>query len=89
MRDKLSTLQLTELRKLGKELGIKGVTTIRKSELIDLLLKEYEKNEAATSSDIKQSLETEQLLETNESNDTVDKKEKNTTGPAYKNQKAE
>ena len=89
MRDKLSTLQLTELRKLGKELGIKGVTTIRKSELIDLLLKEYEKNEAATSSDIKQSLETEQLLETNESNNTVDKTEKNTTGPAYKNQKAE
>ena len=82
MRDKLSTLQLTELRKLGKELGIKGVTTIRKSELIDLLLKEYEKNEVTTSSDIKQSLEAEQLLETNESNNTVDKTEKNTTGPA-------
>ena len=35
MREKLATLPLAELRKIAKEKGIKSVTTIRKSDLIE------------------------------------------------------
>ncbi|MDO4296467.1 MAG: transcription termination factor Rho [bacterium] len=37
MREKLQTLSLLQLRDLAKSQGIKGVTTLRKSELIDKL----------------------------------------------------
>lgn len=42
MREKLNTLPLPELRKLAKELGIKGVSTLRKPQLVDILVKIHE-----------------------------------------------
>lgn len=42
MREKLETLPLSQLRGIAKENGIKGVTTIRKANLIDLLVELYE-----------------------------------------------
>lgn len=39
MREKLQTLPLTELKELAKAQGIKGCSTMRKAELIDLLCK--------------------------------------------------
>ena len=46
MREKLETLTLASLRDLAKQNGIKSVTTMKKSELIDALLELYEKQQA-------------------------------------------
>ena len=45
MREKLQTLPLTQLRELAKGQGIKSVTTLRKSEIIDLLCEIDEKRQ--------------------------------------------
>lgn len=37
MREKLQTLPLVQLRELAKAQGIKGVTTLKKAELIERL----------------------------------------------------
>lgn len=39
MREKLQTLPLSELKELAKAQGIKGISTMKKSEIIDLLCK--------------------------------------------------
>ncbi|WP_044912682.1 transcription termination factor Rho [Butyrivibrio sp. WCE2006] len=46
MREKLETLTLASLRDLAKQNGIKSVTTMKKSELIDALLELDEKQKA-------------------------------------------
>ena len=43
MREKLETLPLTQLRELAKARNIKGTSTMKKGELIDLLVEEAEK----------------------------------------------
>ncbi|MCR5627504.1 MAG: transcription termination factor Rho [Lachnospiraceae bacterium] len=43
MREKLNTLPLLQLRELAKTRGIKGISTMKKAELIDLLCAEDEK----------------------------------------------
>ncbi len=50
MREKLETLPLTELKAIAKHQGMKGISTMRKSDLIDLLCakaKELEEKAAA------------------------------------------
>ena len=42
MREKLATLPLTELKEIAKSKGLKEVSTIRKSALIDRLIELYE-----------------------------------------------
>lgn len=44
MREKLQTLPLAELKELAKSQGLKGISTLRKAEIIELLCRE---NEAA------------------------------------------
>ncbi len=46
MREKLETLPLTQLRELAKSQGIRHVSSLRKSELIELLCQQAEKEEA-------------------------------------------
>lgn len=48
MREKLQTLPLAELKELAKSQGLKGISTIRKAEIIELLCRE---NEAAAQSE--------------------------------------
>lgn len=48
MREKLQTLPLAELKELAKSQGLKGISTLRKAEIIDLLCRE---NEAAAQSE--------------------------------------
>nr|WP_296034533.1 transcription termination factor Rho [uncultured Enterocloster sp.] len=48
MREKLQTLPLAELKELAKSQGIKGISTLRKAEIIELLCRE---NEAAAQSE--------------------------------------
>lgn len=52
MREKLQTLPLTQLRELAKSQGIKSVTTLRKSEIIDLLCEIDEKRQNGHSESI-------------------------------------
>ncbi|MBR3173678.1 MAG: Rho termination factor N-terminal domain-containing protein, partial [Eubacterium sp.] len=37
MKEKLSALPVSELREIAKEKGIKGVSTLRKQQLVDML----------------------------------------------------
>lgn len=48
MREKLQTLPLAELKELAKSRGLKGISTLRKAEIIELLCRE---NEAAAQSE--------------------------------------
>lgn len=43
MGEKLQALPVGELRKIAKENGIKSVTTLRKQQLIDMILEVTEK----------------------------------------------
>jgi len=45
MREKLETLPLVELKELAKARGLKGISTMKKAEIIDLLVEEAEKME--------------------------------------------
>ena len=47
MREKLNTLPLLQLRELAKSRGLKGISTMKKAELIDLLCAESEKDSLA------------------------------------------
>ena len=44
MREKLETLPLAQLRELAKSQGLKGTSTMKKAELIDLLIEQNEKD---------------------------------------------
>ena len=46
MREKLATLPLVQLKELAKSQGLKGTSTMKKAELIELLAAEAEKEEA-------------------------------------------
>ena len=47
MREKLNTLPLLQLRELAKSRGLKGISTMKKAELIDILCAENEKDNNA------------------------------------------
>ena len=47
MREKYESLALAELRAIAKSRGMKGVTTMKKADLIELMLAEDEKDKAA------------------------------------------
>ncbi len=45
MREKLNTLPLSELKELAKEKGLKGISSLRKAELVELICQAGESNE--------------------------------------------
>ena len=45
MREKLQSLPVGELRKIAKENGIKSVTTLRKQQLVDMILEFTQRKE--------------------------------------------
>ena len=51
MREKLQTLPLAELKELAKAKGIKGCSSMRKAEIIDLLCEKEEENSPVRVSD--------------------------------------
>ena len=53
MREKLQTLPLSELKEMPKSRGIKGISSLRKAEIIDLLCAEAEKNPEVKPAEIK------------------------------------
>ena len=53
MREKLQTLPLSELKEMAKSRGIKGISSLRKAEIIDLLCDEAEKNPDIKPAEIK------------------------------------
>ena len=42
MREKLQTLPLTQLKEIAKSQGMKGISAMKKSDLIDLLCQKAE-----------------------------------------------
>ncbi len=50
MREKLQSLPVGELRKIAKENGIKSVTTLRKQQLVDMILEVTQRKEKEASS---------------------------------------
>ena len=59
MREKLQTLPLSELKEMAKSRGIKGISSLRKAEIIDLLCDEAEKNPDIKPAEIKREVKTE------------------------------
>lgn len=53
MREKLQTLPLAELKEMARSSGIKGISALRKADIIDLLCKEAEKNPEARPTEAK------------------------------------
>lgn len=47
MREKLKTLPLSQLKEMAKDLGLKGISTMRKADIIELLCKQAEQKEGA------------------------------------------
>ena len=45
MREKLETRSLAELKEMAKNVGLKGISGLRKAELIDLLCAQEEKSQ--------------------------------------------
>ena len=50
MREKLSALPVSELREIAKANGIKSVTTLRKQQLIDMIIETAERKDAESNS---------------------------------------
>ena len=48
MREKLKSLPLTELKQIAKENHIKNVSTLRKAQLIDVILEKLSPEQAQT-----------------------------------------
>lgn len=46
MRERLSALPVSELREIAKANGIKSVTTLRKQQLIDMIIETAERKDA-------------------------------------------
>ena len=53
MREKLQTLPLSELKELAKSQGIKGISSLRKAEIIDLLCREAEEHPQVKPAEVK------------------------------------
>ena len=54
MREKYESLPLATLKELAKARGLKGISTMRKAELIELMLKEDEKEKKASQENVKE-----------------------------------
>ena len=50
MRERLSALPVSELREIAKANGIKSVTTLRKQQLIDMIIETAERKAKARNS---------------------------------------
>ena len=59
MREKLETLPLTQLRELARGQGIKNVSGLRKSELVDRLCEVAERENAAEAEKVENGAEAE------------------------------
>ena len=57
MREKLQSLPVGELRKIAKENGIKSVTTLRKQQLVDMILEVTQRKEKEASSSEQETVE--------------------------------
>lgn len=75
MREKLQTLPLAELKELAKSRGIKGISSLRKAEIIDLLCAEAEKNPEIKPAEIKKEEKAQTRAESQARPDAQDRQE--------------
>ena len=81
MREKLQTLPLSELKEMAKSRGIKGISSLRKAEIIDLLCDEAEKNPEVKPAEIKR-----EKAETPRSQDMPRSQETSRSQESYRSQ---
>ena len=81
MREKLQTLPLSELKEMAKSRGIKGISSLRKAEIIDLLCDEAEKNPDVKPAEIKR-----EKAETPRSQDMPRSQETSRSQESYRSQ---
>ena len=77
MREKLQSLPVTQLREIAKTNGIKSVTTLRKQQLIDMILEVAQKKEVAQENqkETKKEIKKEVKNKTNEVNEEASKEQ--------------
>ena len=78
MREKLMTLPVAELRRIAKEQGIKGVSSLRKSEIVDKLVELDSAGKAAPPKKADLPEKVQQAVR----NETVKEEPENETAPA-------
>ena len=81
MREKLQTLPLSELKEMAKSRGIKGISSLRKAEIIDLLCDEAEKKPEVKPAEIKR-----EKAETPRSQDMPRSQETSRSQESYRSQ---
>ena len=81
MREKLQPLPLSELKEMAKSRGIKGISSLRKAEIIDLLCDEAEKNPEVKPAEIKR-----EKAETPRSQDMPRSQETSRSQESYRSQ---
>ena len=54
MREKYESLPLATLKELGKARGLKGISTMKKAELVELMLAEDEKEKQSARDKVKE-----------------------------------
>ena len=81
MREKLQTLPFSELKEMAKSRGIKGISSLRKAEIIDLLCDEAEKNPEVKPAEIKR-----EKAETPRSQDMPRSQETSRSQESYRSQ---
>ena len=84
MRERYETLSLATLRDLAKARGLKGISTLKKAELIDVMVEADRKEKEAKQpkeiqelKKVQESKETQELRKIQESKETQESKEKN------------
>ncbi|MGN0510908.1 MAG: transcription termination factor Rho [Lachnospiraceae bacterium] len=84
MRERYETLSLATLRDLAKARGLKGISTLKKAELIDVMVEADRKEKEAEQpkeiqelKKVQESKETQELRKIQESKETQESKEKN------------
>ena len=73
MREKYESLSLTVLRDLAKSIGVKGVSTMKKEELVDILIAKEEENAKETKTEDKKNENTNAEERGKESSKTAEK----------------
>ena len=64
MREKYLSLSLGSLKELAKARGMKGISTLKKSELVERLLQEDEKEKKPATSNAQQAVKKEEVQQT-------------------------
>ncbi len=79
MREKYLSLSLGSLKELAKARGMKGISTLKKSELVERLLQEDEKEKKSATSNAQQAVKKEEVQQTSRMDKKIENRNDNRT----------